>query len=53
MVKFHETLSKQSANFRYFGPLKLEHRVAHERLIRFCFNNYDREIYSKLLEEEK
>ena len=44
MVKFHGTLSEESVNFRYFVPLKLEHRVAHERLTRICFNDYDREI---------
>jgi acetyltransferase len=44
MVKFHGTLSEQSVYFRYFLPLKLEHRVTHERLTRICFNDYDREI---------
>ena len=44
MVKFHETLSEESVHFRYFGIVKLEQRVAHERLTRICFNDYDREI---------
>ncbi len=44
MVKFHGTLSEQSVHFRYFGASKLEQRVAHERLTRICFNDYDREI---------
>ena len=44
MVAFHETLSEESVHFRYFGSLKLEHRVAHDRLTRICFNDYDREI---------
>ena len=44
MVKFHGTLSEQSVHFRYFVPLKLEHRVTHERLTRLCFNDYDREM---------
>jgi len=44
MVAFHKTLSEESVHFRYFGSLKLEQRVAHDRLTRICFNDYDREI---------
>ena len=44
MVKFHQTLSEQSVYYRYFSQLKLDQRIAHERLIRMCFNDYDREI---------
>ncbi len=44
MVKFHETLSAESVYHRYFSALKLSQRVAHERLTRICFNDYDREI---------
>jgi acetyltransferase len=44
MVKFHETLSAESVYHRYFSELKLSQRVAHERLTRICFNDYDREI---------
>jgi acetyltransferase len=44
MVEFHKTLSEDSVHFRYFGMLKLEERIAHERLTRICFNDYDREI---------
>jgi acetyltransferase len=44
MVKFHETLSEESVYSRYFSGLKLLQRVAHERLTRICFNDYDREI---------
>src|SRR5208283_715147 len=44
MVEFHKTLSESSVRFRYFGTLKLEERIAHERLTRICFNDYDREI---------
>jgi acetyltransferase len=44
MVKFHSTLSKETVLYRYFGLPKLEQRVAHERLTRICFNDYDREI---------
>lgn len=44
IVKFHETLSEESVYNRYFQALKLSQRVAHERLTRICFNDYDREI---------
>ena len=44
MVKFHEVLSETSVHFRYFGLVKLEKRVSHDRLVRICFNDYDREI---------
>lgn len=44
MVKFHQSLSEQSVRFRYFGSLSVESRTGHERLVRTCFNDYDREI---------
>jgi acetyltransferase len=44
MVGFHEGLSERSVYLRYFGPLQLQQRVAHSRLLRICFNDYDREI---------
>jgi len=44
MVKFHGTLSKETVFFRYFGQQKLELRIAHERLTRICFIDYDREM---------
>ena len=44
MVTFHKTLSEQSVYYRYFSLLKLPQRIAHERLMRICFNDYDREI---------
>src|SRR5205814_4740376 len=37
MVKFHQTLSERSVYLRYFTPLRLDQRVAHERLSRICF----------------
>ena len=51
MVKFHETLSEESVYYRYFTQLKLDQRIAHERLTRMCFNDYDREI--ALVAEQK
>jgi acetyltransferase len=44
MVHFHETLSEESVYHRYFSQLKIDQRIAHERLTRICFNDYDREI---------
>ena len=44
MVKFHETLSEQSVYLRYFHMEKLDSRVAHDRLLRKCFIDYDREM---------
>ena len=44
MVKFHQTLSERSVEFRYFHVMKLRSRVAHERLSRLCFIDYDREM---------
>lgn len=44
MIDFHRTLSDESVHFRYFGALRLDERIAHERLRRICFNDYDREI---------
>ena len=42
--KFHETLSDRSVYLRYFSSLSLSRRVAHERLLRICFGDYDREM---------
>jgi acetyltransferase len=44
MVAFHETLSEQSVYLRYFSALKLSQRIAHERLTRICFIDYDRQL---------
>jgi acetyltransferase len=44
MVRFHESLSDQSVHLRYFHMEKLSTRIAHERLIRKCFIDYDREM---------
>jgi acetyltransferase len=44
MVKFHEALSDRSIYMRYFHAMNLEWRTAHDRLIRICFTDYDREI---------
>ena len=44
MVKLHQTLSDRSVYLRYFCSLSLSRRVAHERLLKICFGDYDREM---------
>jgi acetyltransferase len=44
LIKLHQALSDRSVYLRYFQPLKLSQRTAHERLTRICFIDYDREI---------
>jgi acetyltransferase len=44
MVEFHQKLSERTVYMRYFQPLKLSQRTAHERLRRICFTDYDREM---------
>ena len=44
MVEFHGKLSQRSVYFRYFFAMQLDQRVAHERLTRICFIDYDREM---------
>jgi acetyltransferase len=44
IVRFHHLLSEQTVYQRYFQSLGLDQRVAHQRLIRICFVDYDREI---------
>ena len=43
IVDFHRELSEDSVRQRYFDFMSLDERVAHERLIRICFTDYDRE----------
>ena len=44
MVAFHGTLSERTIELRYFHAMKLSTRVAHDRLTRICFIDYDREM---------
>ncbi len=44
MIQFHGTLSDSTVYLRYFHMDKLDSRVAHDRLIRKCFIDYDREM---------
>jgi acetyltransferase len=44
IIDFHGRLSDETVYQRYFSKLGYEQRVAHERLVRVCFTDYDREI---------
>lgn len=44
MAKFHGLLSDETVYLRYFHMAKLDTRVAHDRLVRKCFIDYDREM---------
>jgi acetyltransferase len=44
LICFHKNLSDRSVYLRYFQFLKLSQRVTHERLMRMCFVDYDREM---------
>ncbi|MBZ5648384.1 MAG: bifunctional acetate--CoA ligase family protein/GNAT family N-acetyltransferase [Acidobacteriia bacterium] len=44
MIEFHKGLSERSVYLRYFNALKLSQRIAHDRLMRICFIDYDREM---------
>ena len=44
MMEFHKALSDGTVYRRYFRAQRLESRVAHERLLRKCFVDYDREV---------
>ncbi|MBD2461461.1 bifunctional acetate--CoA ligase family protein/GNAT family N-acetyltransferase [Oscillatoria sp. FACHB-1407] len=42
--QFHQTLSERSIYLRYFHMVKLSQRTTHDRLMRLCFIDYDREM---------
>lgn len=44
LVEFHKELSENSVRQRFFEFVSLDKRIAHERLMRICFNDFDREI---------
>ena len=52
LIRLHQALSERSVYLRYFQPLKLSQRTAHERLTRICFIDYDRET-ALVLERKK
>lgn len=44
MVRFHESLSERSVYLRYFHLVDIDERTSHDRLIRICFSDFDREM---------
>ncbi|MBX7065815.1 MAG: bifunctional acetate--CoA ligase family protein/GNAT family N-acetyltransferase [Parachlamydiales bacterium] len=52
MVQFHKDLSQETVRQRYLKSINYDDRVAHNRLLRICFNDYDREI-ALLVEKEQ
>jgi acetyltransferase len=44
MVGFHRGLSDESVRLRYFCSMSLAQRTTHERLVRVCLSDYDRQI---------
>lgn len=44
VIQFHRTLSDESVYLRYFHSFSYSSRIAHDRLARICFIDYDREI---------
>lgn len=44
IARLHARLSEQTVLQRFLGLISLERRRSHERLIRVCFSDYDREI---------
>lgn len=55
MMQFHRELSENSVRQRYLEFVSLDQRTAHERLLRICFSDYDREwaIVSEIHNPEK
>lgn len=44
LVEFHKKLSLESVRQRFFEFVSLDERTSHSRLLRICFNDFDREI---------
>jgi acetyltransferase len=44
IVRFHASLSDRSIYQRYFRYFTLDDRISHDRLLKVCFGDYDREI---------
>ena len=44
MVKFHGTLSVSTVHFPILRPGEIRTAHRNDRLVRMCFNDYDREI---------
>ena len=52
MIKFHEALSDRTVFLRYTRAMELSERVAHDRLSRICFIDYDRAMVLVAIDKE-
>jgi acetyltransferase len=52
MVHFHSSLSERSVYLRYFHAMQLPQRIAHDRLTRICFIDYEREMALVILRHD-
>lgn len=41
---FHKTLGERSIHLRFYSSIELRERIAHERLLRICCCDYNREV---------
>ncbi|KAL7441156.1 hypothetical protein ACHAXH_006608 [Discostella pseudostelligera] len=53
VVDFHKLLSEDSVYKRFISHIKYEDRVAHDRLIRVCHVDYDRDIALIVLDNSR
>lgn len=44
VVQFHKELSEDSVRKRYLGSLSLDERIRHQRMIRLCCSDYNRDM---------
>ncbi len=44
MVEYHKQISERSVYLRYLHPMALDRRIAHDRLSRIVYIDYDREM---------
>jgi acetyltransferase len=53
LIAFHKELSEETVKARYFQTITLEERTAHNRMIRICHSDYDREILLLALDNHR
>jgi len=53
IIQFHKELSEESVRQRYLKQLHYDELTAHERMVRICFNDYDREIALLALSDQE
>ncbi|NGX37881.1 MAG: Succinyl-CoA ligase [ADP-forming] subunit alpha [Chlamydiae bacterium] len=53
LIAFHKELSEATIRARYFEEMTFEERTSHQRLIRICHTDYDREILLLAIKDER